>query len=779
MHKINSASSPFWKRVSLRWAIVFLSSCSLVLLAGAIIYFAVGQLRTKELILAQNTAVSEAESRARVIEADLNSAVFLVRTMAQSLAGIKESQLHPDRAEVSAALKRLLQDNPKLLSTYTSWVPGAFDDQVDPVYGNWFWVWWTNPNGELTAVTENSDWATDSAYDYIACPQQTEHECIVDPYEYVDPGTGKTTWLVTIAAPVIADGQFQGIIAVDIKLDSFQEVVDAIDIYDGTGSGSIISHQGMLVGVSRQPELFGHPLEELYPETTSEYMQAVQTGQKLIKANGSTIDVFVPIRAAQTPWSMNLRIPQEKIDAIVNKNLTKLILIGLVVTVLTLGVMVMIVATIVKPVRSLSDAARQIAQGHLDVHIETAAQGELGQMAESFNAMVTYLQEMAGAATTIAVGNLTKDIIPHSENDLLGNAFRQMIINLRQTVRQLASTAANVNAASGQLSSASEQAGRASTQMAETIQQVAVGAARQTNSIATALSSVEQMIQAIEGVALGAQEQASAVARSTEMTGRMAGSIQRVAANVIKMENVRDKVEMSTHKVNEMGKRSQQIGAIVQTIDEIAAQTNLLALNAAIEAARAGDHGKGFAVVADEVRKLAERSSAATKEISQLIQGVQTAVDEAVTAMDEASIEVDSQVDQISLATQEMNATSDELIQVMETVSAVVEENTASTEEMTAGSTEVADVIRSIAGVGEENSAAAQEVSAGTEEMSAQVEEVAASAQELRAMAQLLQTLVDQFQFDDAAVISPKENARKIGMVGAANVVPVANGHHN
>jgi len=452
-------------------------------------------------------------------------------------------------------------------------------------------------------------------------------------------------------------------------------------------------------------------------------------------------------------------------------------------------------ATIGKPLASLVKTSEALAEGDVNQEISVKSNDEVGNLAAAYSRVIEYMKEMAEATSRVADGDLAVDVKPRSDKDVLGHAHARLIAKQRDLIGKSKASAANVAEASKQLTKASEQTAQATQQITATIQSVARGASEQSSSLQQTAQSMEQLTAAINQIAAGAQVQAKGVDEATSLVKEVSVAIAEVSANaeagteawgvtatsategarkthetVEGMVKIKKAMDLVSMKVSDLGGRSQEIGKIVATIDDIAAQTNLLALNAAIEAARAGEQGRGFAVVADEVRKLAERSSMATKEIASLVGGIQASLRDAVNAMQQGSKDVEigyllaadagasldailersqsvgKQVERISTAAKQLHAFSSEMVEAIDRINRVVEQNAAATEQMTENSKTVSGSVGNSASIAVDNSAAAQEVSASVEEMSAQVEETLAAAQSLTDMSEEMERSVSVFR---------------------------------
>jgi methyl-accepting chemotaxis protein len=303
--------------------------------------------------------------------------------------------------------------------------------------------------------------------------------------------------------------------------------------------------------------------------------------------------------------------------------------------------------------------------------------------------------------------------------------------------------------------------------MRQSIDGVAKGVEEQSRSVGRASLSTTQISNAIHQVMNSTQasaEGARAARRAAEE------STNSVKANMASMAAIKDKMNLTVHKVSEMGERMERINSIVEAVDDIATQTNLLSLNAKIEAARAGEKGKGFAVVAGEVSKLADRSARATKEAAELIQTIRESVAEAIVAMGESVQEVEfgsshadkagkafsqiltvvgdvsQQMSSIEQAIADISARSTEFVSEIDTMSAVVEENSASTEQMTASADEVSRSVKNIATISRSNYASAEDANLSIKMINERLTFMENSVSSLNRNAEDLKIQVSQFK---------------------------------
>jgi methyl-accepting chemotaxis protein len=308
------------------------------------------------------------------------------------------------------------------------------------------------------------------------------------------------------------------------------------------------------------------------------------------------------------------------------------------------------------------------------------------------------LNEAVSFARSVAAGDLTARC-NYKANDEPG----RMVASLNTMAENLGILVTRITDVSGTVSAAS-------TQLRSTAVQIATGTEQVANQTGTVAVASEQMSATSSDIA----QNCLLASETCDRVGNTANeSAAIVNKSILSMKRIADRVKNTALSIDSLGMRSNQIGEIVGTIEDIADQTNLLALNAAIEAARAGEQGRGFAVVADEVRALAERTTKATREISEMIKAIQNETKTAVTAMEEGVAEVEhgQQASEKSGEALEdiLKQITDITMQVSQ-IATAAEEQTAATQEIAGNIQQVTEVIQDTARGAEETSSAAHEL---------------------------------------------------------------------
>jgi methyl-accepting chemotaxis protein len=351
------------------------------------------------------------------------------------------------------------------------------------------------------------------------------------------------------------------------------------------------------------------------------------------------------------------------VDKVVADSVRWTVLVMVLIMALAFGVSALVGFAIgrgiTEPIRMAVRAAETLAEGDVNVRIDSDSTDEAGLLLSAMRKMVRSINTMVGAAVSIAGGDLTVTIVPQSERDALGNALANMTAQLTQTITEVRNGAASLTSASGQVSATSQTLAQGTSEQAASVEETTASLEQMSSSIGQNAENSRHLAQIAADGARGAAESARSVARTVEA-----------------MKEIADKISI---------------------VDEIAYQTNLLALNAAIEAARAGEHGKGFAVVATEVRKLAERSQTSAKEIG---------------ALATSSVKIAEHSGQLL----------GELVPNVQKAADIIQEVSAASSEQAQGVGQVSRAMSQVDQVTQRNASAAEELSSTAEELAAQDE---------------------------------------------------------
>lgn len=523
-----------------------------------------------------------------------------------------------------------------------------------------------------------------SQQEYYSEAKKSLSAYATDPYEY------EGTMMITIAYPIINDGAFQGVVAVDVDVANFQKVKSTDEKYP-TMYTNILTEAGIYIYDSNGLEWSGYDMKP-YFSRDDEYnamMEKMSVNEVFLitttKDTNETVARFCyPVQAVdELWWAVSIL---ETYD--LNKDVTKLIWLMTLMAVAALAVIIILIIALLNrmlnPLGDMVTAANSIKQGDFDIHIQTKYEDEIGILGRNFTEMAENMKiivedvklllgEMAEGRFNVSTG----------KRDYYIGGYEPILTAMRKIAVELSATLLRINESSSQVSAAAEQMAQSATSLAE-------GATDQA-------SSIEELLATVEDVSSDAQ-------KSADMAKNAAGVMEKAGVRTTESGL---KMQQLIEEMNKISSSSEEIGVVINTIEEIAEQTNLLSLNASIEAARAGEAGKGFAVVAGEIKKLSEQSAEAVNQTRTLI----------ITAIEEAKKGADI-----------TNSTADSLSEVSDIVKDAV--NIANEcRRMSEGQAEAMEQINSgieqVSHVVQNNSAAAEESSATSEELSAQADTLA------------------------------------------------------
>ncbi|QAR34301.1 methyl-accepting chemotaxis protein [Geovibrio thiophilus] len=598
--------------------------------------------------IAKNDVRNLSKSYGNLFKGEIEKTMAVSRSLASSAETFTSAGT--SREHVMEHLVKILEDNPHLFDVWIVWEPNEFDGRDSELAGSG--AAGTNEQGQFCPMPYRTGGGvsrshTTSMYDEGAVsdwyrkPLKDGRLHISEPATYDFEGKEMTT--VTVSVPFEINGRIAGVAGGDILLESMTDMLKDIKVYD-TGYTFLLSDKFTMIAHPVKDRV-GKPSEvvqQIAPYLSEGKEHFVEKKNATTGKMAYTIYTPIPINGADYRFVFGLSVPLEEIYKAQKEIRFTIIVAAFAAVLLVAGVIFLIAQSLVRQLggepQQVVDTMQKIADGDFTADLKISA-GDTTSLTHSVHDMVKRLSDMINNLTVVA------DDLKTSSSDLSAGAQE-------------------LSAGMSEQSERSELISAAANEMSAT-----------TGEIARNLTDISSFAH---------------LTADKAVNGRKVVDVS--LSGVVK---IKDTVDKSSVLVHSLGEKSQEIKEIVGVISDIADQTNLLALNAAIEAARAGEAGRGFAVVADEVRKLAERTQKATSEISDLVMGTQTEMDNVIKSMEgvtgqvntglesskqiavvlkdieEGVSQLQSMVENISTATQEMAATSGQIQQDIDSVASV------------------------------------------------------------------------------------------------------------